>query len=152
MSSPQLKEIPWYRSSTTGMCSLFYISCTLALSMTIGGMGIRGEWIIIVGSHGPPGSNGWEIPCHLSVNSVPNKNSTYHHMRDWHWTSGVIAIFSKWSWVARPLSNQRFGTRKLSKMWVNWYCPSSLFMVLPLLFLISIAYLIHLLYLSSSVP
>ena len=44
------------------------------------------------------------------------------------------------------------GTRNLSKMWVNWYCPLSLFIVLPLFFLISTTFLMHLLYLPSSVP
>ena len=43
-------------------------------------------------------------------------------------------------------------TRNSSKMWVSWYWPLSLYMVLPLRFLISIASLIHLFYLSSSVP
>ena len=44
-SNPQLKEIPAYRSSTTGM--LLPIFMHIGIVLDDRGMGIRGEWIIV---------------------------------------------------------------------------------------------------------
>ena len=75
-------------------------------------------------------------------------------MSDWRWyLATLLFVATARLPVCFPIGDlDPVGIRNSSKKWVNWYCPSSLFMVLPLLFLISIASLIHLLYLSSSVP
>ena len=77
-----------------------------------------------------------------------------HWMSDWRWCLATLLFVATAELpVCFPVGDfGPIGTRNSSKMWVNWYCPSSLFMVLPLLFLISIASFIHLLYLSSSSP